>query len=400
MPKSLTLIWRLLRKHISIFELAIYFIANLIGMTVILVGVQIYSDMNKVMNGEEAIVGNDYVIVTCPVERVGVGNDSFTDSEIEDIKAQEFAKSVGVFTSSKFEVYASVDFNGQGVSTLLFFESVPEEFLDIESSKWRFDPNDKDRTIPIVIPRSYLNLYNFGFSQTQQLPQLTEDIIKRVEMSIRLRGNGRSDYFKAYIVGFSDRLNTILVPEQMMSWANELYGGSEQDNPTRLIIEVDNPSDAELLSYLDEHGLEIENKPSESSKAMSILEVSLMVIVFIGLAFSLLSIVILMLSIYLLLQKNITKLENLVLIGFTPSHVAMPYNILTLILNLSILLLSIVVVFIVQNIYMRYIALMTEQEISSLPVVAIITGIVLTTIVILFNYYIINRKIREISQKR
>jgi hypothetical protein len=219
-------------------------------------------------------------------------------------------------------------------------------------------------------------------------------------MSIRLRGNGRSDYFKAHIVGFSDRLNTILVPEQMMSWANELYGGSEQDNPTRLIIEVDNPSDAELLSYLDEYGLEIENKPSESSKAMSILEVSLMVIVFIGLAFSLLSIVILMLSIYLLLQKNITKLENLVLIGFTPSHVAMPYNILTLILNLSILLLSIVVVFIVQNIYMRYIALMAEQEISSLPVVAIITGIVLTTIVILFNYYIINRKIREISQKR
>ena len=53
MPKSLTLIWRLLRKHISIFELAIYFIANLIGMTVILVGVQIYSDMNKVMNGED-----------------------------------------------------------------------------------------------------------------------------------------------------------------------------------------------------------------------------------------------------------------------------------------------------------------------------------------------------------
>ena len=189
-------------------------------------------------------------------------------------------------------------------------------------------------------------------------------------------------------MGFSDRLNTILVPEQMMSWANELYGGSEQDNPTRLIIEVDNPSDAELLSYLDEHGLEIENKPSESSKAMSILEVSLMVIVFIGLAFSLLSIVILMLSIYLLLQKNITKLENLVLIGFTPSHVAMPYNILTLILNLSILLLSIVVVFIVQNIYMRYIALMAEQEISSLPVVAIITGMIVYYVIKLIKKFI------------
>ena len=35
------LIWKLLRKHISVFELAVFFVANLIGMAVILAGVQI-----------------------------------------------------------------------------------------------------------------------------------------------------------------------------------------------------------------------------------------------------------------------------------------------------------------------------------------------------------------------
>ena len=39
----MTLIWKLLRKHISVFELAVFFIANLIGLVVILAGVQIYS---------------------------------------------------------------------------------------------------------------------------------------------------------------------------------------------------------------------------------------------------------------------------------------------------------------------------------------------------------------------
>ena len=61
----------------------------------------------------------------------------------------------------------------------------------------------------------------------------------------------------------------------------------------------------------------------------------------VGLFISILSFYILMLSIFLLLQKNTVKLENLLLIGYSPTQVATPYYILTVGLNVLVLLLAI-----------------------------------------------------------
>ena len=150
----------------------------------------------------------------------------------------------------------------------------------------------------------------------------------------------------------------------------------------------------------DNERLEAEGKGDQASKAMFLLKVCVAVIVAIGAIFSILSMFILTLSIYLLLQKNTTKLENLVLIGYTPRRVALPYNLLTLILNLSILVISIIIIVVGQGFYMGYISQLAGCELSSSPMVAIVVGVIFTTAIILFNFYIINRKIKEISRKR
>ncbi|MFR9250676.1 MAG: hypothetical protein ACLVK4_12490 [Alistipes shahii] len=48
---------------------------------------------------------------------------------------------------------------------------------------------------------------------------------------------------------------------------------------------------------------------------------------------------VLMLSIFLLLQKNSDKIENLLLLGYAPTRVARPYRLLTLGLNGAVLAL-------------------------------------------------------------
>jgi hypothetical protein len=398
MPKSLILIWQLLRKHISIFELAIFFIANLIGMTVILSGVQIYSDLKPILTGENSLIGNDYIVITHPVERVGINTDVFSDEDINELTQLECINGIGSFSASQFEVDGSIMFNGRRLSTMLFFESVPDEFIDVETRNWSY--NIGDTTIPIILPRNYLNLYNFGFSSTQNLPQITEDMIKSVSLGLRLSGNGLSEDYNGRIVGFSDRINTILVPNDFLTWANKYFAGIDNQDPTRLILEVSNPSEPTLLSFLEEHNYEIENKPSESSKALFILKVCIAIIICIGVIFCILSLIILTLSIYLLLQKNINKLENLVLIGYTPRRVAMPYKAMTLILNLSILAISLVLIYIAEEHYMSYLSEIAGYTLAANPTTAIITGIIFTAIVIAFNFFIINRKIREISRKR
>lgn len=398
MPKSLTLIWQLLRKHISIFELAIFFIANLIGMTVILSGVQIYSDLKPILTGENSLIGNDYIVITHAVERVGINTEVFSKEDIEVLRQLEPVNNVGSFSASKFEVDGSIMFNGRRLSTMLFFESVPDEFIDVETRSWGY--NNGDTTIPIILPRNYLNLYNFGFSSTQNLPQITEDIIKSISLGLRLSGNGITDDYTGRIVGFSDRINTILVPNDFLSWANKRYADINDQDPTRLILEVSNPSEPELITFFEEHNYEIENKPSESSKALFILKVCVAIIIAIGVIFCILSIIILTLSIYLLLQKNVNKLENLVLIGYTPRRVATPYKVMTLVLNLSILAISLVLIYIAKEHYMTYLSEIAGRTLTSSPTTAILTGIIFTTIIIAFNFFIINRKIREISRKR
>lgn len=398
MPKSVILIWQLLRKHISIFELAIFFVANLIGMTVILAGVQLYDNIRPLLQGEQTLIGSDYLVITHPVKRVGINSESFTLKDIEDMECQEFIDAVGAFSASQFEVNGSIMFNGRKLSTMLFFESIPDEFIDVETDDWHFD--DGAKVIPIILPRNYLNLYNFGFSATQQLPQITEDMIKSVSLGINLRGKEYNDDYTGRIVGFSDRLNTILVPDAFMSWANSHYADAEESHPTRLILKVADPTNPTLSDYLEEHNYVIENKPAESSKALFILKVCIAIIICIGVLFSLLSIIILTLSIYLLLQKNITKLENLVLIGYTPSRVAMPYNLITLVLNLSILAVSLVIIFLTQDLYMEQLSAIAGYQITTSPSMTIIVGVLFTALIIAFNFFIINRKIRNISRKR
>ena len=60
-----------------------------------------------------------------------------------------------------------------------------------------------------------------------------------------------------------------------------------------------------------------------------------------------------MLSIYLLVQKNTYKLSNLMLIGYSPSAVARPYQYLTLCINVAVLLFAWVLLLLVRNAYME-----------------------------------------------
>lgn len=394
----MSLIWKLLRQHLSIFELGIFFIVNLIGLTIILCGVQLYSDVKPLLTGDESLIGNDYVIITRPVERFGQNPKRFSVDDTLDLRSQEFIKDIGAFTSSEYKVYGGVVFNGQRLSTMMFFESVPDSFIDVDSRTWEY--NEGDKVIPIIIPRNYLNLYNFGFSSTQGLPQITEEMIKRIELDIELSGNNLKEDFKGSIVGFSDRLNTILVPTTFMQWANNRYAADTNSEPSRLILEVSDPTSPKLTTYLANKGYITEEKPSESSKAKFLLEAAITVIVIIGVIFCILSIIILTLTIHLLLQKNIDKLENLTLIGYTPRQVSSPYVRLSIALNASIMILGICIAAIAQNQYIRHLSMLANSELPCSPIAVVVAGIAVAGTTTLFNIYVIRSKINQISRKR
>lgn len=391
------MVWKLLRQHISVSQLAGFFLANLCGMIIVLLGIQFYRDVLPVFTQGDSFIKKDFVIVSKKVSTLGtlVGKSStFSTGDVADIEEQPFTKSVGRFLPSQFKVSAGMGMQGIRMSTDMFFESVPDEFVDVKLDKWTFDPSSD--VVPIIIPRNYLNLYNFGFAQSRNLPQLSEGVMGMVNLDIRIMGNGQVKQLKGNIVGFSNRLNTILVPETFMNWANAAYGTGQKAEPSRLIVEVNNPTDERIAKFFQQKGYETEGNSLDAGKASWFLKVVIGIVLSVGLLISVLSFYILILSIYLLLQKNSTKLGNLLLIGYSPARVARPYQLLTIILNLVVLALGVVAVIAVRSLYLDTVMNLYPDAGSGSVLPSVVTGIIIFIGVSALNIVIIRRKINAI----
>lgn len=338
MKKSL--VWRLLRRNISVGQLAGYALANLVGLSIVMTAIQFYRDFSKGAE-EDSFAATEFLILSKRVSALNTLTGlsaEFTPEEVEDISAQPWAKKTGEFASADFNVYASMELGGRGMSTYLFFESVPDEFFDVKPTGWKFSEDKPE--IPIIISKDYLTLYNFGFAAGRGLPQLSEDIIKKVPLTIRLSGNGRAGVYKARIVGFSSRLNTIAVPEAFMEWANSVYAENPSENPSRIIVEVTDPGNPAITEYMETHGYEIGGDKVDSGKMTFFMNIATGVVIAVGVIISLLAFFILLLSIHLLIQKSGNKIHDLILLGYSPANVGRYYICLTCGVNLLVLIFS------------------------------------------------------------
>lgn len=391
-----SLIWRLLRQHISRGQLAGFVLANLFGMITVLLSVQFYEDVAPSFAGEDSFIKGTYVIISKQIAAAGSLQgqaQTFTPDEIAELRRQRFAERVGLFEASQFQVYASIAMGASEMGTNMFFESVPDAFVDVD---W---PAMREGEVPIILPRSYLALYNFGFAQSQSLPKLSEGVVAMIKMNVRLRGaDGRERSLRGRVVGFSTRLNTVLVPQAFMQQMNSELAPGRQPAPTRLIVEVKNPADDALATFIDSHGYELEDNSLDAGRATYFLKIVAAIVIAVGLLISALSFYILMLSIYLLVQKNADKLQNLLLIGYSPARVSLPYQLLTLGLNVGVLLLSVAVVLWIRGVYLdrlwQMFPALSEGSVGAMLVV----GVCILVGVSVFNIIAIRRKINGLTK--
>lgn len=398
----MNLVWKLLRQHISIPQFIGFFFANLFGMFIVLLGFQFYNDVLPVFTSQDSFMKADYLIVS---KKIGAANaisgnsNTFNASEIDDINAQNFTKKAGKFTSTEYKVDANMGVNGQSIlNSELFFESVPDGFVDVPLQDWTYTEGSKE--VPIILPRTYINMYNFGFAQSHSLPKISDGLVGMIDFKIFIYGNGHSDEYKGKVIGFSNRLNTILVPQKFMDWSNEYYAPNQKSDPTRLIVEVGNPADDNITKYLDKKGFEVESDKLQAEKTTYFLKMIVSLVMAIGLVISILSFYILMLSIYLLVQKNSSKLENLLLIGYSPAKVAMPYQVLTIVLNIAVLLITWTILFFVRDYYMGIIETLFPQIESTSMIMSLTLGIALFILVTAVNQFAIQRKVMNIWKRK
>ena len=374
-------------------------LANLCGMTIVLAAVQFATDIIPLFTGSDSFMKPGQMVMAKHVSTVRTLTGkapTFTQKEIADVRHQPFVSDVGTFTPSLFSVVATLGSQKLGVefSTEMFFEAVPDAFMDVDTSRWHWKEGDEE--VPIVLPRNYLNLYNFGFASSQGLPALSESLVSMVKIRFILRGSaGRKD-LTGRVVAFSKKLNTILVPQAFMDEMNTTLSPERKPEPSRLIVTVSNPADERIAEYLSNHSYETEADDAEAARTAHLLRIISSIVLVVGLIISALAFYVLLLSIFLLLQKNTEKIDTLLLIGYSPQAVARPYHLLTISLNTLVLILSIIIVLLLRGYYLPLFGQLYPSYSAASLSPALLTGVALYLLVTLLNYVAIHRKVMSV----
>lgn len=332
MKDRIKLLFKLLRHNINVWQIAGFVIANFIGGIIVLLGIQAYLDFDRFLEEENDLLSEGYVVVTKPITGITtLGNlmgvqPVFTDDEIAELQQHPAVRDVGSFSSANFRIRGSFSLGDLSISTDMFMESVPDKFLDVtfdNPDTWKADVNGT--FIPVIIPRKYLNIYNYGYASTKGLPQLGEGLTTSFPVTIRITGDRNSRTYRAKIVGFTDRLNTILVPDGFLKDANMEFTGKQAEFPSRLIVATTTEGgNKSFLDFLEDNGYSIEGN-IESLKLQTLVHGILWVVIGIGGIVSVLAFLLLLISILLLIEKNKDKFINLHSLGFSVNEMATPY---------------------------------------------------------------------------
>lgn len=395
------IMWKLLRKHISAGQLIGFSIANLIGLTIVILAVQFYNDVHPIFEDEDSFIRRDYLVITHKVSGMGalMGSSSeFTEDAIADLEHQPWVRKVGRFSTSEYNINASVAIgnSGRSMSTQFFFESIPTEFIDVNSDEWDFDSLRPE--VPVIVSKDYLSLYNFGFAAAQGMPKISEGMIGMIPLTFTFTGAGKSEVIPGRIVGFSNRLNTIIVPEEFMQWSNARYSNGASQLPARLIVEVSTPGDVKIQEYMDAHNYEIAGDKMDSSKVNYFLTVMISIVISVGIIISLLSFFVLMLSIYLLLQKNTRKLQDLLMLGYSPAEVSQPYIRMVVAINGAVFVLSVLLMTACRAYYMPMVEAFGVGGTNILAATAV--ALVIMALITTGNVIAIRRKIATLWRQK
>ena len=338
---------QLLWKKKSKGQIAAAAVGAVVGLLLLLAAVQFYADLRALTGGQGS--GDQFVQVNKRVNifnTLGVKN-TFTEEEITDLEAQPFVQSVGRFTPNRFKVGARS--STLGFYTELFLEAVPDQFIDVQDSRFRWEAGDRE--VPIIMSRDYLALYNFGFAPSQGLPQFTPGTIQKVSVELVLRNGSRSQSYNGRIIGFSDRINSILAPESFISYHNERFGSGAQEGSSRLILQVDNPLAKEFRAYLDDKGYEVSSGRLLGGQFGTLLEIAVLILAVFGGVIVGLSILVFLLNFQLFISQSAGDIRLLLQLGYQEQSI-----IKVLFRNLAILFGGVLVVSLVLLFVLRYFA--------------------------------------------
>jgi hypothetical protein len=372
--------WQTIGASIGIF----------IGLFLLLFALQVYLDVQILTKG---VKDDNFLVINKIFEKNYGKSLEFSQEEINEINQQPFFNQVDAFESNEYKV--SLSSQKMGFRTLLFFQSLPQEFLGVDTSLFQWKPGDR---IPIVLSSDYLALYNFGFAPSQGLPKFSASTISLVDFKITVMGNGQQESIDGYVCGFTPNVNSILVPKSFMKYSNQKYGEAREVKlPTQLIASTDNPYSVALEEFLETKGYEISRGGLIGGELKTTLFMLVFLLVAIGLTIVGLAMLVFVLNFQVLIAQASNDIQLLIQLGYKDTQITK-----TLATNLLQLFGLVVLLVFTLLIPIKYIisALIVEQgydlSIALHPLVWIV-GLLFCTLFVWINLSSIRKNVQNLA---
>ena len=356
----------------------------LVGSCLVITAIQIYFDTRA--SAEKGSRASSFVTLNKKVEggillNLAQQNKAFSSKEMDRVKQISGVVDIGGFSRNQFPVTVHIWPAGKvGLGAAaradLFFESIPNRFLDQLPDAWQWEGNQS--VVPIMVPKFYLDLWNFGLAPSRsEYPSLSPEAASSMPIEIFI-GDSTPTRLLGRFVAFSKRINSVLVPASFLEWANSKFGGAEtatyyflwtdgtiegpplslsqlrelneDDNtlvspieqpsekiklhdalkkgittagPARLIVRLENSDDQEFFKGVESLGYETNREIPQQDWVRKGANLLTLVLTAIGSVLSLLSLATFSSSFRLLVLQAGESIRDLILLGFSSNEISL-----------------------------------------------------------------------------
>ena len=314
------LLTRILWLRRSKWQFLLAGLAFFIGLSTLMLAFESYLKITRILERQKQ--NGQYLILNKKISMantMGFESGSFSGEEIDNIRKSGLFSETGEVHSNKFRAEITSTSYIQ-FRSLVFFESIPDHFLTNRPSDFYWDENRRE--VPVVVSQDFLNLYNFGFALGQGLPQVGRETLKLVTFDVIIDGPGGKEVLKGKVVGFTDRIASVLVPPAFLQWANREIGRQKSPSCTRVLVKVSNASDPAIGAFLKKHRLLTDPEKVNLGKSGSVLDLVMKGLTVLGLLFSLLALVMFSMNFRLVMAEAQPDIRLLIELGYSHRKIA------------------------------------------------------------------------------
>jgi hypothetical protein len=274
--KPVGILKKLLLRNTNQRRLISAWVALCIGCTLLLVSVMMWSVFQDLLQGKSSkdSLGSTFLTISKKVDDAAMANKEhaqFRAQDIKQIKSAPQVQDVGMLSPANFKVSASIGSGPMAFYTLLFLEAAPDRFMDQMPHSWQW--KEGDNTLPIILSRDFLNMYNYVFAPSQGLPLLSEQTVKALGFTLTMGQGPNATNYRAQVEGFSDRISSVLVPQSFIDFGNNKFAPQVPLSISRVMIKVADPSDKAFTSFLEKNNYSTNAEQLRFSKMRSIVDI-------------------------------------------------------------------------------------------------------------------------------